>query len=184
MSAAPEHPGGAEFITTFCGRDATSAFADQHPMELLDLVADTKVGEFSSFVASSTASPSPAKVDQKKPKPTTASPSPEQVDQNESKPTQAPATAASAVSSPTPAPCFSLADVEQHATRDDCWFMLYGEVWDLTDYIDLHPGGAQRVYTYCGGGTLTEEAYSRQHNQNLLWQKVSQHYLGIACSER
>ena len=152
-------------------------------MELLDLVADTKVGKFSSFVASSTASPRSANVASS----ATASPSPAEVDQQEQEP-QSTTTAttdkptASAVSSPTPAPCFSLTDVEQHATRDDCWYMLYGEVWDLTDYIDRHPGGAQRIYDYCGGGTLTEDAYSRQHNPNLLWQKVSQHYLGIACT--
>jgi cytochrome b involved in lipid metabolism len=161
VSAAPEHPGGADYVTNFCGQDATNVYANQHPIELLGLVAETKVGKFPSFVASSTES-RPA------------------IDQKEPNPTEVPA---SAVSSPSTAPCFSLTNVQQHATRDDCWYMLYGEVWDFTDYIDQHPGGAQRVFDYCGGGTLTEAAYSRQHDQNLLWKKVSQHYLGLACTE-
>ncbi len=37
---------------------------------------------------------------------------------------------------------FSLDDVKKHATKDDCWMVIDGKVYDATDFIPRHPGGA------------------------------------------
>lgn len=37
---------------------------------------------------------------------------------------------------------FSLDDVKKHATKDDCWMVIDGKVYDATDFIPKHPGGA------------------------------------------
>lgn len=37
----------------------------------------------------------------------------------------------------------TIAEVEEHATKDDCWMAIDGKVYDLTKYIAsaTHPGG-------------------------------------------
>jgi sterol desaturase/sphingolipid hydroxylase (fatty acid hydroxylase superfamily) len=40
-----------------------------------------------------------------------------------------------------PAKTFSMEEVAQHKTRGDCWIVLYGQVLDVTKFIDEHPGG-------------------------------------------
>jgi L-lactate dehydrogenase (cytochrome) len=37
----------------------------------------------------------------------------------------------------------SSAELEKHSTRHDCWVAVHSKVWDLTDFIDEHPGGAK-----------------------------------------
>jgi cytochrome b involved in lipid metabolism len=33
-------------------------------------------------------------------------------------------------------------EVRRHNTAPDLWIVVYGVVWDLSDYADRHPGGA------------------------------------------
>lgn len=60
---------------------------------------------------------------------------------------------------PTPAPttgatgppdALTLAVVATHATPDDCWSAISGNVYDLTTWIDQHPGGAEVIIGLCG----------------------------------
>ena len=34
-------------------------------------------------------------------------------------------------------------EVAKHSSADDCWIILYGKVYDLTEFIPEHPGGPQ-----------------------------------------
>lgn len=36
---------------------------------------------------------------------------------------------------------FTLNDLQKHSTRDDCWIVVHQKVWDITSFIDEHPGG-------------------------------------------
>ena len=42
------------------------------------------------------------------------------------------------------------AEVARHVTRESCWVVLYGNVWDVTDYLDKHPGGASIILKLAG----------------------------------
>jgi cytochrome b involved in lipid metabolism len=35
----------------------------------------------------------------------------------------------------------SLAEIKQHNTADDCWIAVHSKVWDITHFINQHPGG-------------------------------------------
>jgi cytochrome b involved in lipid metabolism len=37
-------------------------------------------------------------------------------------------------------PEFSEAEVAAHCTSDDCWVIVAGAVFDVTHYLDKHPG--------------------------------------------
>jgi len=43
----------------------------------------------------------------------------------------------------------TLADVEKHSTKEDCWLVLSGKVYDVTEMIGKHPGG-EAILQGCG----------------------------------
>lgn len=71
---------------------------------------------------------------------------------------------------PTPAPTsaptgstggITAADVQSHASATDCWSVIDGTVYDLTQWIPQHPGGPQVIEALCGkDGT---NAFTNQH---------------------
>lgn len=44
----------------------------------------------------------------------------------------------------------SAAIVAEHATRSDCWIIVDGKVYDVTQYIPFHPGGEGTIISNCG----------------------------------
>ena len=43
-----------------------------------------------------------------------------------------------------------MAEVRQHNTPDDCWLVIHGNVYDLTQFHKSHPGGS-KIITECAG---------------------------------
>ncbi|KAK9474083.1 putative cytochrome b5 [Dipodascopsis tothii] len=50
---------------------------------------------------------------------------------------------------------FTYADIESHKTRDDLWMVVHGKVYDVTKFVDEHPGG-EEVLVDCGGEDATD----------------------------
>lgn len=36
----------------------------------------------------------------------------------------------------------SAQDIAEHKTPEDCWIVVDNQVWDVTDFLDEHPGGS------------------------------------------
>jgi len=51
---------------------------------------------------------------------------------------------------------FSRNEVANHATVDDCWMVYKNNVYDVTKFINLHPGGPNYILDYAGGDTSLE----------------------------
>ncbi|KAK5164275.1 uncharacterized protein LTR77_009969 [Saxophila tyrrhenica] len=65
----------------------------------------------------------------------------------------------------------TVSEVAKHATPDDCWIVVNGKVYDLTNFAPEHPGGASIVYQYAGkDGTKT---YNMYHSADLIEQNLS-----------
>jgi len=62
--------------------------------------------------------------------------------------------------------CISMEELARHNTPEDCWVAMHGDVYDMTEYANRHPGGA-RVVTDLAGTDGTAE-YNRFHSQHLL----------------
>ena len=45
---------------------------------------------------------------------------------------------------------YSLADVKKHASPSSCWSAINGNVYDLTKWINRHPGGSSVIKALCG----------------------------------
>lgn len=66
----------------------------------------------------------------------------------------------------------SFFDVTLHSAEDDCWSIIHGDVYDLTDFITAHSGPSGPIKSICGmDGTAT---YSEHHSNGLL-DKIGQY---------
>jgi uncharacterized membrane protein len=50
-----------------------------------------------------------------------------------------------------PAGTITAAEVSQHVTPDDCWTIIDGAVYDMTPFLNQHPGGSAAIAGLCGG---------------------------------
>ena len=49
-----------------------------------------------------------------------------------------------------------LTDFGSHNSATDCWIQINGNVYDVTNYLNEHPGGADLIIPFCGGSDATE----------------------------
>ncbi|RDL36693.1 Uncharacterized protein BP5553_06045 [Venustampulla echinocandica] len=61
---------------------------------------------------------------------------------------------------------FDAAELAKHNKPDDCWVCLYGDVWDVTEFLPSHPGGSS-IILKLAGRDATEE-YDPIHPQGTL----------------
>lgn len=71
-------------------------------------------------------------------------------------------------------------EVNKHAVSSDCWLIIENKVYQATDYLSKHPGGADRIIPYCGTDAtqpfLTQGGKGK-HSQTAL-QELGMLYLG------
>ena len=130
---ANSHPGGAVNIANLCGTDATNAFNNQHGGQSKpnNVLAGFEVGALGASATTSAPAASAAT------------------------PKATPSTAAKASASLT------LADVAKRNTAAECWAVVSNTVYNLTAYINSHPGGARNITNLCG--TDATSAFNNQH---------------------
>ncbi|KAI0302338.1 glyoxylate dehydrogenase [Multifurca ochricompacta] len=63
-------------------------------------------------------------------------------------------------------PLISSETAKQHASRDSCWIIVHGSVYDVTDFLDEHPGGSQIILKYAGQDAT--EAYEPIHPPDAI----------------
>jgi flavocytochrome c len=70
----------------------------------------------------------------------------------------------------------SLVELQKHSTSDDCWVAIHGTVYDLTDFAEEHPAGAESIFALAGkDGT---DAFSAVHNKGML-EEFDEEVIGI-----
>jgi len=57
----------------------------------------------------------------------------------------------------------SFAEVAKHSSKESCWTVIDGFVYDLSSWIAQHPGGERAILSLCGqDGT---ERFNKQHGE-------------------
>ncbi|WPK24936.1 hypothetical protein PUMCH_002235 [Australozyma saopauloensis] len=64
-------------------------------------------------------------------------------------------------------PVLSPAQVREHSQPDDLWMIVFGKVYDATNLLSIHPGGAE-VLIDCAGVDATEAFVDVGHSQDAL----------------
>mmetsp|Transcript_43563 Transcript_43563/g.60486 ORF Transcript_43563/g.60486 Transcript_43563/m.60486 type:complete len:236 (-) Transcript_43563:1045-1752(-) len=69
---------------------------------------------------------------------------------------------------------FSWAEIIKHDKPGDCWVVIHGKVYDVTDFVNVHPGGPM-IYDGAGGDcTPMWESY---HTLGMLKQGPPKKYM-------
>jgi cytochrome b involved in lipid metabolism len=50
----------------------------------------------------------------------------------------------------TPTTTYSPEQIAAHNTESDCWLQIHDKVYDVTKYLDTHPGGAEVILDTAG----------------------------------
>lgn len=59
-------------------------------------------------------------------------------------------------------PAYTLDEVAQHGDESSCWAAIEGQVYDLTPWVNQHPGGPARILGLCG--TDASVQFQAQHD--------------------
>ncbi|BDD56387.1 Cytochrome b5 domain-containing protein 1 [Monascus purpureus] len=65
----------------------------------------------------------------------------------------------------------SIQQISQHGSPEDCWIVVNDQVWDVTDFLEEHPGGSAIILKYAGRDAT--KAYSKVHTPSLIKSNLS-----------
>ncbi|EXB44868.1 putative cytochrome b5 isoform 2 [Morus notabilis] len=60
---------------------------------------------------------------------------------------------------------YTMAEASDHNTKDDCWVVIDGKVYDVSSYLDDHPGGDDVVLA-ATGRDATEDFEDAGHSKS------------------
>lgn len=150
-----QHPGNASTILPTCGTDATMAYdtkgrpdGSPHSSNAESLLANYFIGNLNQTLQirseKNTSATSNINTNNQNP-PAVVSPDP----------------------IPTPAPVIpstnlvlSSAELAKHNSRQTCWLLISGKIYDVTTYLNQHPGNASTILPTCG--TDATQAYANR----------------------
>ncbi|XWS34209.1 hypothetical protein CRYUN_Cryun21dG0020800 [Craigia yunnanensis] len=68
---------------------------------------------------------------------------------------------------PTLTKLYTMQEASQHNTKDDCWVVIDGKVYDVTSYLDEHPGGDDIVLA-ATGKDATDDFEDAGHSKSAI----------------
>ncbi|KAL4939113.1 hypothetical protein BDV06DRAFT_231271 [Aspergillus oleicola] len=78
---------------------------------------------------------------------------------------------------------FTREEIEKHNTKDDCWIVVNGKVYDATSVLSWHPGGPGPILAHAGRvHHETTEEYSSIHD-DYATQKLQECILGTVTEK-
>eukprot|EP00929_Paragymnodinium_shiwhaense_P025052 TRINITY_DN15240_c0_g1_i1.p1 TRINITY_DN15240_c0_g1~~TRINITY_DN15240_c0_g1_i1.p1 ORF type:complete len:387 (+),score=106.33 TRINITY_DN15240_c0_g1_i1:82-1242(+) len=74
------------------------------------------------------------------------------------------------------------AEVQKHSTKEDFWLLIDGKVYDVTPFLDLHPGGGELILE--GGGKDSTSLFELTHGEGLRYslRLLNQFFIGV-CTD-
>ena len=73
-------------------------------------------------------------------------------------------------------PLYTMQEVAQHNSRDDCWIAIAGGVYDVTEFMSAHPGGAGMLKMVAGHDAT--QHFEEMHRPEILTSVGSLYRIG------
>lgn len=68
-------------------------------------------------------------------------------------------------------------EVQKHNTKEDCWVIIHDKAYDVSDFVDEHPGGSAIILKYAGKNAT--KAFDPIHPPDTLTKYLApKHHLG------
>lgn len=61
---------------------------------------------------------------------------------------------------------YTLAELDKHRSKDSCWMAIEGKVYDVTNFLDEHPGGEDFLLDNAGTHSIPHTKYT--HTLSIL----------------
>ena len=75
-------------------------------------------------------------------------------------------------------PIYGRLALAQHHTADDYWVVIDGYVYDLTDYLKIHPGGQEIMLTYASQDVSAYFHSIPEHNKPRMFKMMQRYLIG------
>ena len=75
-----------------------------------------------------------------------------------------------------PEPTYKMSEIRRHNTMTDAWIVLYGNVYNVTEWVKIHPGG--EVIKYGLGKDATDIFKGVGHQDDAL-EYINKYYIGV-----
>eukprot|EP00056_Hartaetosiga_gracilis_P010031 m.147326 g.147326 ORF g.147326 m.147326 type:complete len:1095 (+) comp13241_c0_seq11:68-3352(+) len=72
---------------------------------------------------------------------------------------------------------YTAADVAEHNTRGDCWVIIHDKVYDVTEFLEDHPGGVESIVAFAGKDST--KSFDMLHSMDLLEKYASEYEIGV-----
>merc|ERR1712217_772172 len=69
--------------------------------------------------------------------------------------------------------------VQKHTSKEDLWLLIDGKVYDVTPFLDLHPGGGQLIADAAGKDATS--LFEMTHGEGLRYslRLLNQFFIGV-----
>lgn len=72
---------------------------------------------------------------------------------------------------------YTIDEVKKHGSPTDAWIIIHGNVYDVTRYLNVHPGGLYILYNKCGGdGT---ESFEKMFHSGVARDLLDKMKIGV-----
>merc|ERR1719221_2581729 len=71
------------------------------------------------------------------------------------------------------------AEVQRHTSKDDLWLLIDGKVYDVTPFLNIHPGGGQLIVEAAGKDATS--LFEMTHGEGLRYslRLLNQFFIGV-----
>ncbi|KAG2485772.1 hypothetical protein HYH03_015485 [Edaphochlamys debaryana] len=71
---------------------------------------------------------------------------------------------------------YALADIKQHTKDKDCWIVVHGKVYDVTAFLEEHPGGYDIILSSTGKDATQD--FEEIGHSNSAKKLLDKYYIG------
>ncbi|XP_037432352.1 cytochrome b5-like [Triticum dicoccoides] len=72
---------------------------------------------------------------------------------------------------------FTMEEVAQHHSSNDCWLLIAGKVYDVTKFLEEHPGGEEILLSLAGMDATTN--FEDVGHSSDAREMMDMYYIGV-----
>uniref|UniRef100_A0A1D1XH65 Cytochrome b5 n=1 Tax=Anthurium amnicola TaxID=1678845 RepID=A0A1D1XH65_9ARAE len=72
----------------------------------------------------------------------------------------------------------SASEVRLHTSKNDCWLVIHGKVYDVTKFVDEHPGGHE-VLLHASGIGDTSQTFEDVGHSSSARRRMAKYEIGV-----